>query len=278
MLTGEYRMPLQDQMIARMRAICAEDDRLNAAMMYGSFTYGEGDAFSDIEFLLFFEDDAFAEIDPRAWLAQIAPVDFLYVNEHGITVVIFENLIRGEFHFHRVVEMTIAQAWPGVIAFPTLEATLIVDKSGQLTPFLEPIIGPPPDRLTPPGLQFVVDGFINWCWFGFNVLRRGEHARALEILTITHRHLLHMARALARQTDHWLTPSRLAERDLPPEMYERFRACTAALDAADLRRAYVNAWTWGREMMAELGKPFGLSVPAPLCARITAAITSEAAT
>jgi lincosamide nucleotidyltransferase len=40
----------QEQLIARVRALCHADERLDAAMMYGSFVYGEGDAYSDIEF------------------------------------------------------------------------------------------------------------------------------------------------------------------------------------------------------------------------------------
>jgi lincosamide nucleotidyltransferase len=262
-------------MIERVRALCREDGRVNAAMMYGSFTHGEGDAFSDIEFLLFFDDDAFASIDRRAWLEQIAPVELLFVNEFGITAVIFENLIRGEFHFHSVSEMTVADAWPGVVAFPTLEATLLVDKSGALAPYLQPLIGLPPDRSAPEKVQFAADSFIHWCWFGFNVLWRGEHARALEILGIVHRHTLGMARILEGQTDHWLTPSRSLEHDLSPETYERFRQCTAALDANSLRRAYQNVWKWGGEMMDDLRARHGITVPVQLCQRITGAITRQ---
>jgi predicted nucleotidyltransferase len=42
----------QEAMIERTRRICREDERLAAAMMYGSFAQGEGDGFSDIEFIL----------------------------------------------------------------------------------------------------------------------------------------------------------------------------------------------------------------------------------
>jgi lincosamide nucleotidyltransferase len=84
-------MLAQERLITRVRDRCRDDDHLDAAMMYGSFAYGEGDAYSDIEFLLFFDDEAFPHIDRRAWLEQIAPVAHLYVNEHGITAVIFET-------------------------------------------------------------------------------------------------------------------------------------------------------------------------------------------
>jgi lincosamide nucleotidyltransferase len=134
----------QEQLIARVRALCRDDDCLDAAMMYGSFVYGEADAYSDIEFLFFFADEAFPAIEPRAWLEQVAPVLHLYTNEYGIIAVIFDyddHLIRGEFHFHRASEVTIAQPWRGVITFPALDRTLIVDKSGRLTPYLQAVIG-----------------------------------------------------------------------------------------------------------------------------------------
>jgi predicted nucleotidyltransferase len=62
----------QEEMIGRVREACERDDRLVSALMYGSFALGEGDAFSDIEFYLFFRDDALEEIDeppssPRDW-------------------------------------------------------------------------------------------------------------------------------------------------------------------------------------------------------------------
>lgn len=266
----------QERMIARVRDRCRADDRLSAAMMYGSFTYGEGDAYSDIEFLLFFADDAFADVDPRRWLAQIAPVELLYVNEHGIHVAIFDNLIRGEFHFHRASEVSIGAAWQGMLAFPNLEATLIVDKSGALTPYLEAVIGPPPTRDAPQAVQQLLYSYINWSLFGFNVLRRGEHARALELLNIIHRHLLQMTRLLEGQTQHWLTPSRAAERDLAPETHARFARCVAAsLAPEDMARAYHQAWRWGGELMHGLRQVYGVRVPDELCWRITDAVNRE---
>ncbi|MBN2303185.1 MAG: Lnu(F)/Lnu(G) family lincosamide nucleotidyltransferase [Anaerolineae bacterium] len=266
----------QEHMIERVRALCRDDARLQAAMMYGSFSYGEADAFSDIEFLLFFADEVFEQVEPRVWLDQIAPVELLYVNEHGIHAAIFDNLVRGEFHFHRLSDVTILEAWPAAgIAFPALDSILIVDKSGALTPYLEAVIGPQPDRTDPGELQFLANSFINWTLFGFNVLRRGEYVRALEILGIVQRWLLQMARAAEGRTDHWFTPSRLAEHDFSPETYARLRTCTAPLDPRALRLAYRAAWDWGGELLDDLRAHHTITVPDGLRERITAAIHAE---
>jgi lincosamide nucleotidyltransferase len=269
----------QTHLIQRVKDLCHTDDRIDAAMMYGSFTYGEGDAFSDIEFLLFFHDDVLPDLDQRLWLAQVAPVRGLFVNEHGITAVILQapngDLIRGEFHFDPVSKMPIAESWHGVITFPSLDSTLIVDKSGKLTPYLAPIIGPPLPRADRDSLQFIADSFVNWVLFGFNVLRRGEQARALELLNILHRHLLHMIRTLEGSTGHWLTPSRLAEQDLSPGAYARFKDCTANLDERALWRAYCNAWAWGVELLAALRDMFGIAVDDDLCRQITGMVNRD---
>src|SRR5215208_753732 len=60
------RMLLQLQMIERTRSLCQHDTRILAALQYGSFTVGEADEFSDIEFAFFCADDALPLID-QAW-------------------------------------------------------------------------------------------------------------------------------------------------------------------------------------------------------------------
>src|SRR5215212_8769943 len=89
----------QVAMIERVRTLCQQDQRLMAALMYGSFARGEGDQFSDIEFALFFVDDQLPLVDQAAWVAQIAPVELYFADDIGHQTAIFNNLIRGEFHF-----------------------------------------------------------------------------------------------------------------------------------------------------------------------------------
>jgi lincosamide nucleotidyltransferase len=259
-------------MIERVRALCREDARLDAALMYGSFAFGEGDPYSDIEFLLFFDDAAFPGLDRRAWVEQIAPVELFFVNEFGITAVIFDNLIRGEFHFHSVSEMSVTDGWPGAVYFPSLEAVLIADKSGKLAPRVQPLIGPPPTFATPEAVQALADRFLNWWLFGFHVLRRGEYARALELLGKAQLHLLSMVRVQEGITARWWIPSRALEKELSPAAYARFAACTAPLDGPALHRAYAQAWTWGHELLIALHDERGVHVPEALCARITSLI------
>src|ERR671926_323791 len=111
-MSAEKQQLLQEEMIERVRELCQEEERLVAAMMYGSFAQGEGDEFSDIEFILYFDDDALGSLDQEGWVSQIAPVGLYFVNEYGVGTAIFDNLIRGEFHFDRASDISkIDESW-----------------------------------------------------------------------------------------------------------------------------------------------------------------------
>ena len=152
----------QEAMIKRVRRVCRGDERLVAAMMYGSFAQGEGDWLSDIEFILFFDDDALEDLDQEDWVARISPVELYFVNEYGNGTAIFDNLVRGEFHFDRASDIArIDESWKEVGWWPRLEDALVLDRTGELTRRLELIVGPPPDRDTPERARFVCDCFVN---------------------------------------------------------------------------------------------------------------------
>jgi lincosamide nucleotidyltransferase len=84
--------------------------------MYGSFALGQGDRLSDIEFYLFFEDEALGTLKEEGRVSQIAPRDLYYVNEFGNGTAIFENLIRGEFHFEAASNVRLVDTWCGQYA------------------------------------------------------------------------------------------------------------------------------------------------------------------
>jgi lincosamide nucleotidyltransferase B/F len=138
----------QEIMIEKVRELCHRDERLVAALMYGSFAIGEGDRFSDIEFYLFFEDETSEGLEEEAWVEQIAPLYLYYVNEFGNGTAIFENLIRGEFHFEAASDVGMVDAWESAW-FPALESAVLVDKNGELSGRVGRLVRSPP-TLTPP--------------------------------------------------------------------------------------------------------------------------------
>jgi lincosamide nucleotidyltransferase len=260
----------QEAMIERTRSVCREDERLAAAMMYGSFAQGEGDGFSDIEFILFFRDEELEHLDQKEWVSRISPVGLYFVNEYGNGTAIFENLVRGEFHFDRASDMekVVGESMRDADWLPSLGDTLILDRTGELTLRLRKIVGPPPERDTRGQIRFVSVCFVNWFLFGANLFARGELARSLDLLRIVRDRLLQMVRVLEGSTLHWFNSSKFLEKEITEASYARYAACTARLDRDELRRAYLSVWKWGRELMSSLEERHGVAPPAALLVRL----------
>jgi lincosamide nucleotidyltransferase len=260
----------QEAMIERTRRVCREDERLAAAMMYGSFAQGEGDGFSDIEFILFFRDEELEGLDQKEWVSRISPVGLYFVNEYGNGTAIFQNLVRGEFHFDRAsdIERVVGESMRDADWLPSLEDTLILDRTGELGPRLREIVGPPPERDTPGQIRFVCYCFVNWFVFGSNLFARGELARSLDLLGIVRDRLLQMVRVLEKSTLHWFNSAKFLETEISQTSYARYAACTARLDRDELRQAYLSAWEWGRELMASLAMRHSVAPPTALLVRL----------
>jgi lincosamide nucleotidyltransferase len=255
----------QEAMIERVRYLCRLDERLEAAMMYGSFAQFEGDEFSDIEFILFFYDEVLGDVNQEEWVTRIAPVELYFVNEYGNGTAIFENLIRGEFHFDRASDIQkIDESWRETDWFPSLETALVLERTGELTRRLRSIVGPTLAHDTPQQIRFLCNCFINWFLFGSNLMARGELARALDLLGIVQDQLIRMIRISERSTEHWFNPSKLLEKDISEASYARFVACTANLNEEALWSAYLSAWYWGTELMSSLAEGHGVALPAAL--------------
>ncbi|WP_435137720.1 nucleotidyltransferase domain-containing protein [Actinacidiphila sp. bgisy144] len=248
---------IQHELIDRVRALCRADEGVRAALMYGSFAAGEGDAHSDVEFWLFLDPAARAALDPAAWCARVAPVRLLLRNEFGTHVALFAQAVRGEFHFATTADIPSVGEWPARGA--AVDAMVVVDRDGALAPVLAAL----PVRAPLPGTaEEVADlcgRFANWMVLAAHVTARGEHLRAQDALAHAARHLLWMARLAEHSTAHWLTPSRAAEAELPP-------ATVRAVAAGTLPAL----WREGRERWLALLERTGRVPSAELLAELDA--------
>ena len=213
---------LQLRMIERAREACQEDERIESALMFGSFAIGEGDAFSDIEFAVFISDEAFDGFDQRAWLEAVGPVAAYFMDAFGHNTALFENGVRGEFHFLRATEVPIVESWQGHGWFPSLDAAVVLDRSGELSRHARALVGGPPARGGTPLVERLALNLINLMLLGVGLLNRGEFARAWALLSKAHEPLLKLVRLHEGATDHWPTPSRALETDLSDAAYERY--------------------------------------------------------
>ena len=139
-----------------------------------------------------------------------------------------------------------------------------VDKNGQLSGRVGRLVRPPPDLDIPERAPFLCRSLMNWTLMGANLLGRGEYARAEAFLTLVHGHLLQLMRLVEGKSVNWLSPTRRLEEDASATSYERYKKCTAALEAEQLARAYASTWEWGRELMGELAARHALMLPEAL--------------
>jgi lincosamide nucleotidyltransferase len=159
--------------------------------------------------------------------------------------------------------VSLVDAWE-TAWFPSLEAAMLIDKSGELSLRVGRLVRRPPDMDIPERALFLCRSLMNWTLMGTNLLKRGEYARAEAFLTLVHDHLLQALRLAEGKSANWLTPTRRLEEDLSPVSYKRFRACTAALDAEQLVCAYASSWRWSRELMGELAVRHDFALPEAL--------------
>lgn len=259
-------MLVQQRLIAGVREACHADERLDAALMYGSFASGEGDAHSDIEFWLFFLPEWRDRVDPRAWCAQVAPVTYLVRNEYGTDVAFFAGLIRGEFHFATTDDIPVVRSWPARGA--AVGQMIVLDRGGRLRPALESL----PERPATPDAETLCGRFANWLVLAHHVASRGETLRAWDALGHVHRHLLWMARLAEESTAHWLTPSRRAEAELPPPVVAELRRSTTAARPDEIHLALQASWTLGRRYWAQLARRHGRPLPHSLFTELDAVL------
>jgi lincosamide nucleotidyltransferase len=258
----------QEQLIQRVREVASSDDRLQAVLLYGSFAYGEADANSDVDFYLFFAEEALNEIDPKRWLEQVAPLQFHYHNEYGVDTVIFESLIRGEFHFGKVADMKGIDEWDGW--FPSIDSCVLLDRTGELERHLQRLIREPPPRTDRETAQLLSDNLINWMVMGVNLLERGEYGRAYKFQALVHNYLLRMVRLVEGTTGHWINPGRQLEQEISAQSYERYRQSAASFDPSDLRRAFQSIWQWAHELIEVVGDRHGTIASKDLLRQIDA--------
>lgn len=124
---------LQREMITRFREVCRGDARVSGALMFGSFTTGEGDAFSDVEFALFIRGDAFEGFGHRAWRDAVSSVAAYFPHDFGHHTALFENGVRGESRFMRARDVSVVPSWRGSGRFPSPDAAVLVDRTGELS-------------------------------------------------------------------------------------------------------------------------------------------------
>ncbi|MBD0418191.1 nucleotidyltransferase domain-containing protein [Streptomyces sp. TRM S81-3] len=261
--------PALDARIERLRELARADSRLEGVLLYGSWTTGEADAHSDIEAYLYVRDEHVDDFDGPAFVARLAPLQLAYTNMYGILAVVFDDLMRGEFHICAAgAGIEEVPTWEGMVHLPSPEKAVLLDRTGRLTRAAERLARfRPPEPVTT--ARQLTHELANWTLMLAHVLARGEVARAHALLhSVIAPQQLQLCRLLRGTTAHWLTPSRALEQDLPAADRDRYTGTTAAARSQEVRTAARNSWRWSRDLAAEAAERWGIDLPRELHRRI----------
>ncbi len=253
--------------VERLRCLAERDPRIEGVLLYGSWTTGEADEHSDIEAYLYVRDAA--DFDGREFVARIAPLRLACVNMFGILAVVFDDLMRGEFHVEPAGAVEEVRSWRGSVHLPDPGAAVLLDRTGRLTEAAGALAEPlRPDPAAT--AQSGADELVVWTLMLTDLLARGEVARAHGLLnTMIAPQQLKLLRLLRGSTDHWLTPSRGLERDVPAADLARYRATTGPALPEETRAAARESWAWTRDLVAEAAARWGVTLPADLHEAVT---------
>lgn len=230
--------PVLNRRVERLREIAEAEPRLEGVLLYGSWTLGESDEHSDIDACLFVRDADADRFDGPEFVARLAPLRLAHLNTHGVLAVVFDDLMRGEFHVDPAgTGIDLVASWQGKVHLPDPGSAVLLDRSGRLTAVARRLatFRPPEPVAT---AQELCDELANWTLMLAHVRARGENARAHNLLHAVVSPLqLKLCRLLRGSTAHWLTPSRALERDLPAADVARHLATTGGAGPEELRAA-----------------------------------------
>ena len=240
----------QLQMINKTKSIAQQDENVSAVFMYGSFTKNEGDKYSDIEFYIFLKTKE--NFSAEEWVNQVYPVALYFINEYGSEVAIFENMIRGEFHFLKTDEIKIIKSWEGIVAFSDFDQMNLIDKDGLLTETLNQIKVKFPDRTTDENILWLSQSLLNVVLTTSNLIKREEFAHAHHSLSNVQKYLLWLIRARTSKTQHWESPTKSLEKDIDTIWYSAYKKVTSDLNPKNIVLAFENSLNLSEKLFDEL--------------------------
>ena len=237
-------------MIDKTKSIGQKDANVSAVFMYGSFTKNEGDQYSDIEFYIFLKNKE--NFSSEKWVSQIHPLALYFTNEYGSEVAIFDNMVRGEFHFLKTEEIEIIKSWEGMVAFSDFEQMNLIDKDGLLAKTFNQIKIKSPERTTNQNTTWLSESLLNVLLTTSNLIKRGEFAHAHKSLSNVQKYLLWLIRITADKTQHWESPTKSLEKDIDPTWYSAYEAVTSDLQPENILSAFKNSLKLAEELFEQL--------------------------
>ena len=193
----------------------------------------------------------------------------LFYPEFGTQVAVFDNLIRGEFHFLPASQVNTVEGFVAAGYFPDVDSMLLYDGDGKLTEAAACLRGVQP-AFGKAEAEEIVNNLLNYLLYGSNVLLRGEYARSLEVLFFAQRLYLQGIRLLENAAEHFINPNKNLEGEISEEAYRAYAGCTCGLDPAAISVAYANMLGEGKTLAAKLAERYGFDGHEALFGRVEA--------
>lgn len=225
---------LQLQLINRIKTISLEDVNISSLLMYGSFAKGEGDEFSDIEFYIFYHKD----FNHQEWVNKICETLLFFTNEFGTEVAIFENMIRGEFHFLPTKEVHIIKSWEGFVSFEYYKEMMLVDKENLLANVFDSIDKNRPKHSSANSINWICMSLLNNLLMTKGLIERRELAHAQQSFQYIQKYLLYLIRIKVGADNHWESPTKKIEIEIPIEWYDVYAKSVPSLRESSLKTSF----------------------------------------
>lgn len=272
--------PPRDHANLRQRIVEAviADDRLLGLVDYGSTSEGHADRWSDVDCSLFIQPEAHEEFTSNwtTWIAQFGPVLLSFVGDIGNYWSVLEGEsfpIRVDFNFYRATEDAYAamETWPN--APSRVESMLLVDKTGELRPHVEKMVGRdlgPPDM--PQRVDMVAAGFWYYAVRTWCKLQRGPTwGVRFDISFIMFGNLMALLRLEAGTIDRWRAADAAGiEDDISVERLAALNACIPDADPESLGRSLAAIVRLGAEATAGAANRYQRSWPQELAVQMIA--------
>ncbi len=281
--------PPRDHTDLRRRIVEAvtADERLVGLVDYGSTSEGRGDRWSDVDCSLFIRPEDREEFVStwQEWIAQFGPVLLSFVGDIGNYWSVIEGeffQIRVDFNFYAATDdaITAMEAWPN--APSSVDAMLLIDKTGRLEPHVKSMVkqdlGPldMPERVDLVAAGFWYYAVRTWC-----KLQRGPSwGVRFDISFIMFGSLMALLRLEAGKVDRWRASDAAAgiEDDIGAGRLASLNACIFDADPASLARALAAIIRLGAQANEGIAERYQRSWPNELAERMIALTEANSST
>ncbi len=269
----------------KILATAHSDPQIVGCLDYGSTSENRGDAWSDLDCVLFIRDAALPAFEEnwKAWAAQFAPLLLAYISGVGHPWVIYDASpmpLRVDFVFYPASTLDRILQWP---SSPSSVASMVLYDAtdGQITAYVEQIVQ---QSLAPEDLASAFEQACGDFWYYLirtqvKLLRDEHWAARHDFNFIIVGNLLALLRIECGAVNHWRGASAATkiEAVLTEDRLEQLNQCIPGSSMAELQRTLLQAAVLGRTVCEQIAHKHTWNWPSALANSVCAMLEQFAA-